>query len=188
MKTIKQMKTIKLLAILFISSIAFTSCSDDDHDDHDHEEELITTVTYTLTKGSDKIILKYVDSDGEGGKAGTYTVSGSLKANSNYSGTIKLENETENPADDVTKEVKEEGDEHEFFYTTNISGLTITKNDKDKDGNLLGIQTTVTTGDAGTGSITIVLKHEPKKPNNGTSSDAGGSSDVEVTFTGIKVQ
>ena len=38
------------------------------------------------------------------------------------------------------------------------------------------------TGAAGTGTVTIVLKHEPTKPNNGTAAGAGGSIDVEVTF------
>jgi hypothetical protein len=61
-------------------------------------------------------------------------------------------------------------------------GLTITKTDVDSGNNPLGLSTTVDTGSAGTGSLTIVLKHEPKKPNNGTVADAGGQTDVEVTF------
>lgn len=188
-KTIKKMKTIKLLAILFIAGLTFTACSDDDHDhdDHDHEEEVITTATYTLTNGSDVVTLKYQDSDGEGGNPGTYTVSGPLTANSIYTGVIKLENETETPADDVTVEVKNEADEHEFFYTSSISNVTITKTDNDGNGNPLGITTKVITGTAGSGNLTVVLKHEPKKPNDGTVSDAGGSTDLEVSFS-ITVQ
>jgi len=51
----KNMKTIKLLALLFISSLAVGCTSDDDghDDDHDSEEELITTVIYTLTNTGD---------------------------------------------------------------------------------------------------------------------------------------
>ena len=49
----KTMKTTKLLAILFISALTFTACSEDDdhdHDDHDdHDEHPITQVIYTLT-------------------------------------------------------------------------------------------------------------------------------------------
>lgn len=192
MKNLKSLKTIKLLALFFITSLVAVSCSsDDDHDDdHDHEEELITTVIYTLTNttdANDEIELTFTDLDGEGGTDGTYDVSGALTANATYSGAIQLLNETENPAEDITEEVEHEGDEHEFFLTSTISGLTITKDDMDEDGNPIGIESTLTTGAAGTGSLTIVLKHEPTKPNNGTSASAGGSTDVEVTFS-IEVQ
>jgi len=107
----KNLKTIKLLAILFISSIVISSCSKSDDDDDHHDEELITTVTYTLTNGGNVVTLKFVDLDGEGGADGTYTVSGPLTANTTYTGVIKLENETESPAEDITVEVKQEGDQ-----------------------------------------------------------------------------
>jgi hypothetical protein len=178
----KTIKTVKLLALLCIISFNFVSCSDDHDDDHDHEEELITTVTYTLTNGNNVVTLEFEDLDGEGGSNGTTTVSGDLTANTIYTGVLKLENKTENPAEDITIEVKAEGDEHEFFYTSTVSGITITKSDMDANGNPIGINTTLSTGNAGTGSVTIILKHEPTKPNNGTSANAEGSTDVEVSF------
>lgn len=183
MKNLKNLKNIKLLAIFFISSITLSSCSDD-HDDHEHEhgEELITTITYTLTNGNDIITLTFKDLDGEGGADGNTTISGPLKANTTYTGTVNFLNETESPAENITEEIKAEGDEHEIFYTTTISGLTISKTDNDKNGNPLGIETNVTTGDAGIGSITIVLIHEPIKPNNGNSTSADGTTDADVTF------
>lgn len=177
--------TIKLLALFFISSLAFTSCSsDDDGDDHDHEEELITTVIYTLVNDADAtdvVTLTFTDLDGEGGADGTYDISGPLTASASYTGSIALWNATEDPAENITEEVEEEADEHEFFYT-NTAGLTITKTDVDENGNPVGIETTLTTGAASTGSITVILKHEPTKPNDGTSAGAGGSTDVEVTY------
>ena len=67
MKITNTIKITKLLAILFISVCTFTACSDDDDDhDHDSEEELITTVNYTLTNGSDVVTLKFSDPDGDG--------------------------------------------------------------------------------------------------------------------------
>ena len=190
MKILKT-NTIKLFALLFISSFALSSCSDDHDDDHDHgsEEELITTVTYTLTSGNDVVTLNFQDLDGEGGLAGTFTpVNGVvLKANTIYSGVIKLQNETESPAEDITLEVKAEGNEHEFFYSTNIAGITVEKTDTDVNGNPIGITTSLSTGSAGSGTMTVILKHEPTKPNNGTSANAGGSTDVEVTFN-VSVQ
>jgi hypothetical protein len=182
MKITNTVKTIKLLAILFISALTFTACSEDDHDDHDHEEEVITTVNYTLTSGSDVVTLTYRDLDGEGGNEGVPTVFGSLSANTTYAGAIELLNETESPAENMTEEIEEEDDEHEFFFTSTVTGLTISKTDVDGDGNPLGLETSLASGAAGSGSITIVLKHEPTKPNDGTSASAGGSTELEVTF------
>jgi hypothetical protein len=176
------MKTIKLLAVLFISTLVFTACSDDHDDDHDHgdDEELITTVIYTLTDGTNPdVVLTWEDPDGDTGNDATIT-SGTLMANTTYTGSIQLLNETESPAEDITVEVRAEGDEHEFFYT-NTAGLTVTKTDNDGT-NPLGIETELVTGAASTGTLTVILKHEPTKPNDGTAAGAGGSTDVEVTF------
>jgi hypothetical protein len=63
-----------------------------------------------------------------------------------------------------------------------VSGLSIIKTDTDGNGNPLGVETSLTTFGAGSGTLTIVLKHEPTKPNDGLSSSAGGSTDVEITF------
>jgi hypothetical protein len=179
----KTIKTVKLVALLLVTSIAFVSCSDDHDDDHDHEEDLITTVTYTLRNGNEEVTLEFKDLDGEGGSDGTYNISGPLATNTTYTVAVKILNETESPAEDITEEVKAEDDEHEFFYTTSISGLTIEKTDTDGNNNPLGIETSVTTTAAGSGTLTIVLKHEPTKPNNGTATNAGGSTDVEITFS-----
>lgn len=183
----KNLKTLKLIALFISTSLFLTSCSSDDDHDHDHEEELITTLTYTLTNGNDVVTLTYRDLDGEGGNPGTTTISGPLTANVTYTGTLVLLNETESPAEDKTEEIKAEGYEHEFFYTSTISGLVFNKTDLDVNNNPIGINTTVTTGNAGSGALTIILKHEPVKPNNGTSLGAGGSTDIEVTFN-ISVQ
>lgn len=188
----KTMKTIKLLALLFVSSLTVLSCSSDDDNTNgggENEEELITTVIYTLTNNAnnaDVVTLTFTDLDGEGGADGTYDVSGPFTAGATYTGAIQLLNATENPAENITEEVEEEGNEHEFFYS-NTAGLTITKTDNDSNGNPVGIETTVATGTAATGSITVILKHEPTKPNDNTAAGAGGSTDVEVTFS-VQVQ
>ncbi|MDH7912498.1 type 1 periplasmic binding fold superfamily protein [Winogradskyella sp. SYSU M77433] len=190
MKNFKSIKTIKLLALLFVANIAAVSCSsDDDGDDHGHhhDEELITTVTYRLTNGTDVVTLEFQDLDGDGSAAPTYDISGPLTANTTYTGSIQLLNETENPADNITEEVQNEGDEHEFFISSSISDIAITKTDVDENGNPIGIESSLTTGNAGTGTLTVILKHEPTKPNDGTADGAGGSTDVQVTFN-IEVQ
>ena len=178
----KNLKTLKLIALFISTSLFLTSCSDDHDHDHDHEGEVITTLTYTLTSGNDIVTLTYRDLDGEGGADGVATVSGSLMANAMYTGTLTLLNETESPAEDKTAEIRAEGVDHEFFFTSSISGVTFTKTDVDANNNPIGLSTTVNTGAAGTGTISIVLKHELNKPNNGTAAGAGGSTDIEVTF------
>lgn len=180
MKTSNKMKTIKLLALLFISILTFSNCSNDDNE-NENEEELITTVIYTLTNGvNNDVVMTYEDIDGQGGADGSYIVNGALSANSTYTGSILLLNKTEDPAENVTEEIEEEAEEHEFFYKSNL--VTVTKTDLDENDNPIGLTTTLTTGAEGTGELTIVLKHEPAKPNDGTAQGAGGSTDIEVTF------
>lgn len=175
--------TIKTLAIL-ATLAAFTSCDDDDPVEI-NEEEVITTVEVKLTNTADpnnEVTFKSVDNDGDGPNAPVQTVTGTLMVNATYNGTVEFLNELESPVEDITEEVEEEGDEHEVFYTTTISDLSVTKDDVDADGNPLGLMTTFQTGAAATGTMTVVLRHEPMKPNDGTLANAGGETDVEVTF------
>lgn len=182
----KTMKTIKLLALLFVSSLVITSCSsDDDSGGGENEEELITTVIYALTNNADAtdvVTLTFTDLDGEGGAPGVYDISGPLTAGSTYTGAMQLWNATENPVESINEEIEEEAEDHEFFYTSTVTGLTIAKTDVDGNGNPVGLETTLTTNAAGAGTITVILKHEPTKPNDNTASGAGGSTDVEVTY------
>lgn len=185
---LQTMKTIKLLAVLFISSLAFVSCSsDDDGHGHDDHEEEITQLTYTLTNSnnaSDIITCTYTDADGEGGAPGVTVVSGDLTPNATYTGSISLMNLEE--MEDVGAEIAaNEAEEHEIFYITNVAGTTFTTTDTDANGNPLGFNTTVSTGAAGSGTLTISVIHEGKKPNDGTITDAtstGGTSDIDVSF------
>lgn len=180
------MKAIKFLSVLFIASIIFTSCTKDDPTPV-NEEEVITTVTVTLTNGTDVVTLKSLDADGDGPNAPVVTVSGSIKANTTYTGTVAFLNETESPAEDITSEVKEEGDEHQIFYSATNNIATFTYTDKDSNNNPVGLTFTANTGAAGSGVVKVILKHEPKKPNNGTATDAGGSTDADVSFN-VSVQ
>ena len=85
------------------------------------------------------------------------------------------------------EEVEEEDDEHQFFYTVG-SGLAAQTEyaNFDGDGNPLGTVFILTTGAASSGSLTFTLRHEPNKTasgvNEGDISNAGGSTDIEVTF------
>ena len=179
------MKTIKFLSMLALTGVLFTSCSDDDDTPEEvNEEEIITTLTVTLVPqgGGDTVTLQTQDLDGDGPNAPTVTVSGPLAGNTTYGGTIAVLNETETPAENITEEVAEEDDEHQFFFQTTGSINGVTYGDFDGNGNPLGITFALETSTAGAASITVTLRHEPKKPNDGTLADAGGETDIAATF------
>jgi len=176
-----------LLALFAVLFISVTSCKDDDDIVDPPEEELITDLVYTLTSTSGAtVVLSFSDPDGDGGNAPTIT-GGTLSANTTYTGAIVLTNASETPAEDITAEVKEEDEDHQFFFSAS-SGLNVSfaYADQDADNNPVGLASTITTGDASTGTMTVVLRHEPAKDASGVSdgniSNAGGETDIEVTF------
>lgn len=182
------MKTIIKTSILaFIAALTISSCSDDDGNAPlpVNEEEIITTVSVTLTPqgGGTNVILISRDLDGDGPNDAVVEVSGSLTENTSYNGVVKFLNETETPPEDITIEVAEEAEEHQVFYVSSGSlNATFEYLDFDANGNPLGTLFRVDTGAASTGTLSVVLRHEPNKPNDGTLSGAGGETDVNVSF------
>lgn len=172
-----------MLFSLLLAVTIVTSCDDDDPEPV-NEEELITTVNVTFTNQADQSVVTatFRDLDGDGGNAPVIT-NPTLDANANYSVTVEFLDESDaNDVEDITEEVEEEGDEHQVFFVVG-SGLnfTYTYGDTDGAGNPLGLIGTGATGAAGSGNLNIVLRHEPTKPNTGLS-DAGGETDIDVTF------
>ncbi|MGB0390469.1 MAG: type 1 periplasmic binding fold superfamily protein [Salibacteraceae bacterium] len=182
-------KSKSLLLICAISIILPFSCKKDEPSDPviPNEEELITTLNYTLTpiSGSNPVVLSFKDLDGDGGNAPIIS-NGILDTNTSYIGTIELLNELENPVENITEEVEEESKDHQFFYQSTLSQLVISYTDSDENSNPIGITTQLITKGASSGNITITLKHEPDKSASGVSSgditNAGGETDIEVTF------
>lgn len=176
-----------LLFSLVLIALVLNSACNDDEPELPNEEELITTVNYTLTpaSGGAAVTLTFQDLDGDGGNDPIIT-GGTLEANQTYTGSLELLNESETPVEDITVEVREEDEEHQFFFQSSLTDLTIAYNDQDADGNPIGLSTTVTTGAAGTGNITITLRHEPNKAaanvSDGDITNAGGETDIEITF------
>lgn len=174
----------RLLTLITIISTLFISCSsDDDAPIPVNEEEVITTVTVTLTPvgGGAAVTLQSRDLDGDGPDAPEVTVSGNLVSSASYTGTVVLLNETETPAENITNEVQEEAEEHQFFYVVNGANISTTYTSFDANNNPLGTTFNLSTGAASTGTFTVTLVHEPTKPNTGLA-NAGGETDVEVTF------
>ena len=186
------MKNSKILAIALVSIFTFSSCSEDDKPAPVVENEVITTVTavYTPVGGGAAITLKYKDLDGNG-KDPDVSVSGKFAQNKTYNGVVTFLNETVNPAIDITEEIKELGLEHQIFYqktgTINSISYADTASNFDSSGKPIGLESVFTTTGAASGSIKIILKHEPNKSGanvvSGDITNAEGSTDAEVLFT-----
>ena len=58
--------------------------------------------------------------------------------------------------------------------------------DTDANGAPIGLETTMTTGDAATGKLQVTLRHEPDKGATGVAqgdiTNAGGETDIQVEF------
>lgn len=152
-----------------------------------NEEELITTLIYELIPddGGDVVRFMFRDLDGEGGNP-PEIIEGKLNGSTIYSCNLILLNEQVVPLKNITEEVKEEGDAHQFFFNTSSSNIQILYNDMDINGFPIGIKTSAQTKSAGKGTLTIILRHEPTKSGDGVSdgdiTNAGGETDIEVSF------
>jgi len=192
MKTMKrvqrQTKMKAALALLSLGLITISCDNDDDNPVAVNEEEVITTMNITLTAAGNTVTLSSRDLDGDGPNVPEISVSGNLMANQVYAGTIVLLNETESPTEDKTLEIAEEDEEHQFFF--NVSGaLTgFDYDDEDGNGNPVGLSFILNTGAAGNGTLQVTLRHEPKKPNDGTLADAGGETDIAQSFVDVVVE
>ena len=148
------------------------------------ENELITTVKLNFTAGGTTQSFSYSDSDGEGGKA-PIIATVNLKANTTYTMTIEILDESKMPINNITDEVSTERDEHLFIYTPSPANLfTYTYGDKDSRNLNVGLTGSVKTGAMATGKLKVQLRHQP--PINGKATKDGtttpGSDDVNIDF------
>lgn len=180
------MKNFKILAFALITLVSFSSCNNDDPIAV-NEEELITTVTTTLTAGNQTITLTSKDLDGDGPNMPVITVSGELALNTTYTGAVSFLNESVTPVDNITAEILEEGVEHQLFFQAPAAVGAFTYADTDANGKPIGLKFTLKTGaTATTGSITVTLRHEPVKTADGVATgsitNAGGATDALITY------
>lgn len=181
------MKYLKISSLFILAIITMNSCKKDDPPVV-NEEEVITTLKYELVPvgGGTTVELSFVDLDGDGGN-NPVIMGGTLAENTTYNGTLTLLNESESPAEDITAEILAEDEDHQFFFSV-TSGLNASASysDQDADGNPVGLSSEMVTTTASTGTLQIVLRHEPNKSATGVSAgditNAGGETDIEVDF------
>ena len=179
------MKKYSVLAIVLVTQFFIHSCTNDTSNPV-NEEEVITTVSLTLTGGGQVIALTSRDLDGDGPNPPAVTASGNLAPNITYTGAVAFLNETQSPAGDITLEVAEEGADHQVFYQLAAGLGTITYTDLDLNGKPIGLTFNLTTGNVGVGNLTVTLRHLPNKSALGVSTgditNAGGATDADVSF------
>lgn len=201
-------KTIKKVAILIVAIGALSSCKKDkitppvdNPTPPTNGEELITTMKVILRDTTTNVnsIYTFSDLDGAGGNpalfGGTNQSDSVIHITNNrvYACEILLLDQSKNPADTISKEVKNEANDHMLFfnalnptgnpYTVYLTGSMTTIKYLDLDGNNrgLGLKTLWTAPNSSTSksNLTIELKHQPNV-KNGTY--AVGETDIQVPF------
>ncbi len=172
--------------IYLIVMISFLSCRKEIVDPN--EGELITTVRLEFTEISSGIkkTFEFKDLDGEGGTAPTKFDDIILSPGKDYACALYLLNESVNPIEDISIQIKKEGVDHQLYYSFSVTGLNIIAIDKDENGLPLGLDSKWTTTAATVGNVNIILKHKPgiKAANDPI---AKGDTDISIDFK-VKVQ
>ena len=163
-------------------SVLFSGCKKDDDNpesENHNESELITTLQMQFTDSAGTTsTFSFFDPDGPGGNAPTLDTI-RLDASQDYNLSISVLDESD-PADteDITVEIMEEAEDHLFCFSHSLP-LDITITDTDANGLPLGLLSTWNIMDGGSGSVTVVLRHQPEV-KNGTCTV--GEVDIEVAF------
>ena len=177
---------------LFLGAIFIVTSCEPETPKVVNEDELITTIITILSNSTDSIKLESKDFDGDGPQQPVITVSGTLKTNTVYSGTVSFLNELVNPAENISEQVFDEAVDHQLFYQAPESFGSFVYNDKDSNDKPLGLIFTFTTGSTVTsGNLIVTLRHGPNKSALGVSDgsivNAGGATDAQVIYP-IEIQ
>ena len=153
------------------------------------EQELITTLKLNVTgDGGFSRSFVYKIENGFGNTTqGTVTIDTiALAPHTTYNVALEVLNEKESPAEDITAEILDESEDHLFLFLSEpISGsgsITPTDGNKDDAGKPLNQSVKFTTGNAGTGSLTVYLLHAPTDKDGATPTASGGETDIEAMF------
>jgi hypothetical protein len=182
------MKKNKLIIFALVLSASIQSCKKEQVElpaPIVNQPENITTLKLQLTDSANTstvLNFQYRDADGPGGNAATID-SLILDKGKTYLVNLVLQDETKSPIADITPEILAEGKEHQFFYSSTISGITFNYNDSDASGNPIGLKFKLRTSNAiATGKTKVTLKHQPGVKVSAPGDITKGDTDVEVEF------
>lgn len=193
------MKHLQRLPVYLIAvlTIGFASCESEDPVP-ENDAEVITDVTLTFQEvdasgGAMGDPFSATASDPEGIETGASPTieTVTVKKGKTYRMAITVTNGI--ASEDITAEILEEADEHQFFFlgsafTSNILSIAY----DDPSGDLIGLQTELgVSSSPGTNNtqMQIILRHALDKsypgatnPNFSTYEQAGGETDLDITF------
>ena len=177
------------------------ACGDDDPTEPggNNPREQITTVNLTFTSstaaGTSSITASFRDPDGTGGNAPTVTDPGPFTLGTTYDLELQFLNESRDPPEDVTLEIQAEAEEHQVFFVGDAVGTALDIEYADKESDYaentgddlpVGLRASVTATSTGSGTLRVVLKHQPPLNNapvkTATSTIDSGGTDIDVSF------
>ena len=152
------MKLITGFAPLFL--LAMPACSDVEKDGedghHGHDHEVISTVVLAFSDATGTAQeIRWTEDDGQ--EQDIVLTNGTT-----YNLSISALNEYETPAEDITKEIRQEADEHQIFFTGSAidnAVIDYTYLDSDDEGLPIGLENTIDALAADTGTFTVTLRH-----------------------------
>jgi len=200
MSTINYFKKYSIYALLIVG-VLFAGCSkDDDAPEPENEPEIITDVKLIFTNSNDPndvVTARAQDPDGPGVQELAILDTINLGVNKTYTLTYEIFNNLETPGENIGDEIKDEDDEHQFFFSfSNNAFANPTGNgnidtasdpinyvDKDDKGQSLGFVTTWMTSATTltNGTFTVRLQHQPGV-KTATSGATDGDTDFNLPF------
>jgi hypothetical protein len=153
-----------------------TSCGGDEPEPEDPAEEIESARLVLEPEGKGALVTINYGPNSQNPSA-------TLKSNTTYKGTLSV---FDAKGVDITNEIKLEADKHEVFYQAAGAGITVTTLDKDKNGRPLGLETTLQTTAPGTGTLRVLLKHQPTK--GATSDPNKGETDLNMPINVTVIQ
>ncbi len=162
----------------------------------ENEEEIITDVIlkWIPNTSGDTVVARAQDPDGEGPQNLQILDDINLLESTDYTLHIEVRNEIE--GEDITEEIREEDDEHMFFFAFtdgifsdpngdgNIDNRddAVRYNDVDENDLPVGLSTSWTTAAAmAGGDFRLVLKHQPDL-KSATSTSEDGGTDIDLIW------
>lgn len=193
------MKNLRKLPLYLFAILAFgfASCESEDPE-KENEGEVITDVILTFQEldASNNPVgtaVSFKASDPQGIEVGASpTIQPvNITKGKKYQMTIEVLNSIE--GEDITEEILEEADEHQFFFLGSaITSNILTVSYADGNGVALGLKNLVTVSSSpGTNNaqLRVILRHDLDKnfpgannPNFANYVQAGGESDLDITF------
>jgi hypothetical protein len=176
------------------------ACSDVEHkDDDDHENEVITTVELSFSADSgDSFSIRWSDIEQSGSPTvEPLTLTYTEGEDQLYDVSVSFFNGLEDPEEDLTEEIADEGSEHQvFFLGTALDGLmSHSYSDEDENGLPIGLENQMSVLGTGEGELMLVLRHMPSEDGTAIKVEGlaelvfdegfggiGGDNDVQISF------